>query len=458
MLGFLVAAIVTICVAYLLYKKYKPQAVLFFAGIILLGFAIFLGPAPILNAKQSTGLAFFDVFESVKNLMSSRLAGLGLTIMSIGGFVRYMEACGANRALVGLSAYPLKFVKSPMAVMMMAYVIGHVVDIFVPSHAGLGLLLMLTLYPIMVSAGVNKLTAVAVLATAKFTDIGPISSNAVLAAHTANLEPVIYFLQYQLPVVLPSILVVGILHCFVQPWWERREGRAENLQEKSAEQTDEKAEIIPPAIYAILPMIPLALVIIFCPLFIKSVKMDVITAMVISTVVAMIFELVRKRKIKEVLGSIMVFFDGMAKQFTLVVSLIICAELFGLGLQKVGAIDSMIVWVQEAGLGLNFMILVLSIIMAGSAFIMGSGNAAFFAFAGLVPKIAVFFGAQPVVILLVMELTAGYGRCMSPITAAIVAMAAIAGVSPFDVAKRCAIPVFIGLIVNVISIYFIHLL
>lgn len=453
MTGFLIAIVVTLCVAYLLYKKYKPQAVLFFAGLILLAGAIYFGPAPILSGKQATGSTFVDVFASVKNLMSSRLAGLGLTIMSIGGFVRYMEECGANKALVRLSAYPLRFIKSPIAVMMIAYLIGHVIDIFIPSHAGLGLLLMLTLYPIMVNAGVNRLTAVSVLVTAKFTDIGPISSNAVLAAHTAGLDPVTYFIHYQLPVVWPSIVVVGILHYFIQPWMERREGVA-----VAVEKVEEKSEDQLPSIYAILPMLPLVLVIAFSPLFTKSVKMDVVTAMLISTVVAMVFELIRKKDIKIVSDSIMIFFNGMAKQFTLVVSLIVCAELFGLGLVKIGAVDTMIKWVQTAGLGLTFMVIVLSVIMATSAFIMGSGNAAFFAFASLAPKIAAVFGAKPVVILLAMELTAGYGRCMSPITAAIVAMAAIADVSSFDVARRVGIPVFVGLIVNVIAIYVVHLM
>ena len=453
MTGFLIAIVVTLGVAYLLYKKYKPQAVLFFAGLLLLAGAVYFGPTPILSGKQATGSTFVDVFASVKNLLSSRLSGLGLTIMSIGGFVRYMEECGANKALVRLSAYPLRFIKSPVAVMMIAYLISHVIDIFIPSHAGLGLLLMLTLYPIMVNAGVNKLTAVSVLVTAKFTDIGPISSNAVLAAHTAGLDPVTYFIHYQLPVVWPSIIVVGVLHYFIQPWMERREGYV-----RVVENVDSKEDEKLPGIYAVLPMLPLVMVIAFSPLFTQSVKMDVVTAMLISTVVAMVFELIRKKDVKIVTDSIMIFFNGMSKQFTLVVSLIVCAELFGLGLVKIGAVDTMIKWVQTAGMGLTFMVIVLSIIMAVSAFIMGSGNAAFFAFASLAPKIAGVFGAKPVIILLAMELTAGYGRCMSPITAAIVAMAAIAEVSSFDVARRVGIPVFVGLIVNVIAIYVVHLM
>ncbi|HWR30477.1 MAG TPA: C4-dicarboxylate transporter DcuC [Negativicutes bacterium] len=455
MLGLSIAIIVIVWVSYMLAQKYKPQGVLLSAGIILMLFAAFFGTGSILSAKESTGFIGFDIFDAIRRLMSDRLAGLGLTIMSIGGFVRYMEQCGANRAMVELSTYPLKLVHSPMLVMMVGYVIGQVVDVFIPSHAGLGLLLMLTMYPILVKAGLSKLTAVAIIATAKFTDIGPISSNAILAAHTAGMDPVTYFVKWQLPVVIPPIIVVGIAHYFVQPWWDKREGLG-----KTTEKVKEEAptqEPLPPRIYAILPTLPLVLVIVFCPLFIKSIKMNVITAMLICTIIAMAFEFVRFRKLRPVMDNIMTFFDGMGKQFIVVISLILCAETFAMGLVKIGAVDTLIQLSQSAGFGLQSTVFVISIIMVACSFLMGSGNASFFAFAGLAPKIAANLKVEPVLILLPMEITAGFGRCMSPITAAIVAISAIADVSPFQVAKRCAIPVTLGLIANMIATYVLFL-
>ncbi|MGL5513219.1 MAG: C4-dicarboxylate transporter DcuC, partial [Sporomusa sp.] len=348
------------------------QGVLLAAGIILMVCTVVFGTGTILPAKQSTGLIWFDIFEAIKQLMSSRLAGLGLTIMSIGGFVRYMEQCGANQALVELSATPLKWVKSPLTVMIIAYVIGHIVDIFIPSHAGLGLLLMLTMYPIMVNAGISKLTAVSVIATAKFTDIGPISSNTVLAAHTAGLDPATYFLQYQMPVVIAPIIVVGLAHYFIQPWWDKREGFVANQSAAQQNDAKEDSKEKPPLVYAFLPTLPLILVIAFSPLFITTIKMNVVTAMLISTIVAMVFEFVRRRDIRPVMDNIMTFFDGMGKQFVVVVSLIICAETFAMGLVKIGAIDALIQYAQSAGLALTSTVLIISIIMVVCSFIMGS--------------------------------------------------------------------------------------
>ncbi len=454
MLELCLAAAVTIGVGYVLVKKYKPQGVLIAAGIMLMASAIILGKGPIVPAKESTGFIWFDIFAVMKHEFTRTLPFLGLTIMTIGGFVRYMEKCGANEALVKLVMRPLKFVRSPMLILMLCYAISQVVTLFVPSHAGIGLLLMLTMYPVLVRTGSSTLTALAIIATSKFTDLGPISSNAVLAAHTAGMDPTFYFVKYQMLVGIPAIIAVGIAHYFVQPWWDKREGNATTL---TSQPTTDSTRSMPPVIYAILPTLPLVLVIAFSPLVGSRIKLDAIIAVLLCTTITMAFELIRLRDSRAVVDNLMVFFEGMGKQFTIVVSLIIAAEIFGMGLIKIGAVDILIMKAQSAGWGLRPMVFAISAIMIVCSFVMGSGNASFFSFASLAPKIAAYLNVAPVIILLPMEITSGFGRCMSPITPAIVAIAGIAGASPIQVAKRCAIPVAAAIVANMIATYYFFL-
>lgn len=72
----------------------------------------------------------------------------------------------------------------------------------------------------------------------------------------------------------------------------------------------------------------------FSPLVIDTIKVDVVTAMVIGTLVAFIFELCVKRNFKECCKGVQVFFKGMGSMFTSIVSLLVCAEIFARGLQK----------------------------------------------------------------------------------------------------------------------------
>lgn len=161
-----IAAVVVVWVIYMIIKKFYPQGVLLTAGMILLLAACLLGNTAILEGKQSSGSAFLDIFNTISVLLSSRVAGLGLTIMSIAGFAKYMEYIGASRSLFALVASPVKYIKSPYILLVFSFFISQFLVLFIPSHAGLGLLLMVMLYPILIRSGVSKLSALGVIGCA----------------------------------------------------------------------------------------------------------------------------------------------------------------------------------------------------------------------------------------------------------------------------------------------------
>ncbi|SPW30891.1 Putative cryptic C4-dicarboxylate transporter DcuD [Edwardsiella tarda] len=454
MLELILAGLVTTLLVYLLAKGYKPQPVLLLGGILLLTLTAVFDLGTILPAEKSTHLKYFDIFKIFSDILSLRLAGLGLTLMAIAGFARYMEHVGASKALFSIFEKPLKSVRSPYMLLVISFLVTQILVIFIPSHAGLGMLLMVTMYPILIRAGVSPLSALAVIGCCQFIDHGPGSGNVIMAAKTANLDPATYFIKYQLPVTLPIIFVVAITHFFIQKWWDKREGFVFNPAH--IDKIDHQDNDCPPRYYAILPIIPLILIIGFSPLMQKVIKLDVTTVMIISTTIALFFEYVRLRSAKAVLDSFMLFFEGMGKQFVVVVSLIVSGELFANGLLKIGAVDKLITTAQSAGLGIGTMIVVMSFILALAAFLMGSGNAAFFSFAALTPRIAAFLKIDVVTLILPMQIMTSFGRTVSPITAAIVAISGIAGVSPFQVVKRTAIPMAAAAITN-LALTFIYL-
>ncbi|MBG5894490.1 C4-dicarboxylate transporter DcuC [Providencia rettgeri] len=458
MTGLIIAALVTALVVYLLARGYKPQPVLLLGGLLLLLLTASLDLNSLLPENKTTHFKYFDIFQIFTDIMSSRLAGLGLTLMAIAGFSRYMEHVGASRALFAIFEKPLKTIKSPYLLLVISFLVTQVLVIFIPSHAGLGMLLMVTMYPILIRSGISPLSALAVIGCCQFIDHGPGSGNVIMAAKTADIEPAVYFVQHQLPVTIPIIIAVAITHFFVQRWWDKREGFVFDLSKIDTIKEDCGNKV--PLSYALLPVIPLILIIGFSPLLHPYIKLEVTTAMIISTVIALIFEYVRLRDAKAVMDSFMLFFEGMGKQFVLVVSLIVSGEFFANGLLKSGAVDTLISAAQDAGFGIGAMIIVMSAILALAAFLMGSGNAAFFSFAALTPKIAAFLKVDVVTLILPMQIMTSFGRTVSPITAAIVAIAGIAGiagVSPFQIVKRTAIPMAVAAIVNlVVTFYFLY--
>jgi len=370
--------------------------------------------------------------------------------MSIAGFARYMEYIGASKSLFAVVASPLKLIKSPYLLLVFGFFVSQFLVLFIPSHAGLGLLLMVTMYPILIRAGVSKLSALGVIGCAQYMDVGPGSGNAILAANITKMEPAVYFVSYQLPIFVTTTLILGVVHFFVQKWWDKKEGFTGHDDSVDLVKEDETR---PPLIYAILPIIPMLFILGFSPIFKSTIKMDVVTAMFLSTFISMAFEYVRTKDIRATLLSLKYLFEGMGNSFATVVTLIVAGEVFAAGLMKIGAVDAMTSGAQSLGLGSNALIILFCLVIAGCAFLMGSGNAAFFSFAALAPKIAVAMKIEVITLLLPMQIMTSFGRVVSPITAAIVAIAGVAGVSPVQVVKRTAIPMAVAALINVAFIF-----
>lgn len=448
MLGLLLSGLTIAWIAWMISRKVYAPAVLMVGGMVLIVLAAVFDLSPILAVKKSTGAPVFDVFEAVRQKFSTRMAGLGLSIMLISGYSRYMDHLNASTALYNAVAAPLKYLRSPLALFSVAFLITQVLSIFVPSGAGMALLTMVTVYPILVRSGMSRSTALALVVCTRVFGWGPASPNVNLAANILNMDVGTYFIKYQTPVVLPLIAIMLVSHLVVQFWWDKKEGP--DLEGQAMLETMKREEReAPPKIYAILPVLPLCFIMACSPLitnyfgFSYKVKMDVGTAMFMCTFIAMAFELVRHKNLGRVLSSMKEYFDAMGKIFTLVVALMVAGEVFANGLINSGALTTMIKSAQSAGLGVKSMTVAASFIIYVSAFLMGSGNAAFFSFANMIPEFAQILNVPGQNMMVVLDLMSIMGRTMSPVFGALIAVSGMVGVSNFQLAKRAAIPVLI---------------
>ena len=452
-MALVISLIVTFWVAYLIYKRYKPHVVLVIGGFALMYIAVLMGYGTILAPKASTGTLLFDTFEFMRKTLSSRAASLGLNIMCVGAFARYMDKIGASRALVRMTIKPLLKLKSPYLVLACSWILGLCIGLCINSASGLAMLLMVTVFPILLGLGVSRIAATAAVASTLCFDWSPSDTGTILSAETAGLNPVIYWTDYQVPIVIVAFFVVGALFYFSQKIMDKRDGHI--VKPMEVEQVKDESDTAP-AFYALLPVVPLALILAFSSLWITWIKVDIINAMFIGLTIGMICEFIRKRNFKEVCEGVQVFFDGMGMQMANVVTLIVAGQVFAQGLMSMGVINTLIKSSQNAGFSPMLMMVVMVAIIAVSSIVMGSGNAPFFAFAALTPAVAHASGVAPVLFLLPMHFAASIARTCSPITAVIVVSAGIGNVSPFDLVKRTAIPMAGAMIVNVAMTFFYY--
>lgn len=443
MLGLIITFCSVCAAAYLIAKKYYPALSLLIVGLVTLTIVGLISPDPLITGKKATKLFAFDVVQMFTNLLQTRTAGLGMNIMVIGGFSYYMDKIGATRALVSVCVKPLSKIHAPYVVMAAGYVLGQMLNIFVPSAVGLALLLMVTLYPLLVSAGISRHSAAATIAITGACGLGPSSGNMILGAEISKMHVMEFFLNGQVLVAMFIIPAVAVVHFFIQQWFDKKDLASGKISQAdfglTSQTADNEAEKAP-TFYALFPLLPVVLLFVFSPLMCKGVRLEVVTALLISLLVSFACDLLRRRNVKESFATMKSFFDGMGKLFSSTVTLIICAEVFAAGLTKSGGIATLIAWVGSMDAGAIAIFTVMFVIVAVAAMVTGSGNAPFFSFAPMIPDAAAGVGANVAMMLVPLQLVSGIGRSMSPVAGVCMAVAGMSGITPFELVRR-TIPV-----------------
>ncbi len=454
MAGIIIVVLSIAAAAYLIFKKYYAPGALLFVGLVTLGIVACISPDPLITGKKATHLAGLDVIQIFTNLLQTRTAGLGMNIMAIAGFTYYMDRIGASRALVKLSVRPLELIHSPYIVMSLGLIISLFLNVFIPSAAGLALLLMVSLYPVMIAAGISRQAAAATILIGGCCAFGPSGGNNLLAADLTKMHVMDFFLNVQWTigwVVIPFMLVVNY---FVQKYFDKKDLASGAINEKdfavpSMTENDDKSLDVP-FWYALFPLVPVILLFVFSPLVYKGIRMEVVTALLVSTFSALVLDGLRRRNLKESLGTIKTFAQGMGKVFTSTVFLIVCAEVFAQGLTKSGGITTIINSVSGFDAGAIAVFTIMFIIVVGSAFVMGSGNAAFFSFAPMIPDMAANIGANAAFMMSPLQLASGMARSSSPIAGVTIAVAGLSGLDPFQLIRRSIPPMVVCIIVTYI--------
>ena len=432
-------------------KKYQVNMVLFLGGLVLNILAL-MGGMDSLMAKGSTGFVGFDLIALLHQISTSQIAGVGFIILVSGGFADFMQAIGASDRFVTVCAKPLGYFKNPYVILALVFIFGHVLSLVITSAAGLAMLMVVTVYPLIISVGCSPLSAAAVVASVLIIGYAPASGTANLAAELVGLEPIEYLVKYQLPMAVPTVLAMAVAHVIVQYWFDRKEGRGEiaDLEELAAKRKN--LENAAPAFYAIFPILPIVFLLIFNKMVYKSVVLNVPTAMFLCWFLAFLVDVVVRRNVKESFDLSFSLFKGMGSILTSTVGLIFVAAFFAKGLQNVGIVDLLVDGAKGLGLGATGMGVVLSAVIGTVTVLTGSGVAAFTSLGQIVPDVAAGMGVDGISMMLMMHTAAEMLRAMSPVAGVVIIVAGFAQVDPLTMVKRTSIPILVGYVVMLTTV------
>ena len=440
----IIGLIAIVLVAYYIVKGYSATGVLMFGGLVLLLISVLMGHSILPEGVKSTGSTYFDILEYVKYLLGNRGGGLGLMIMVLCGFSVYMTHLGANDVVVKLVSKPLKNIRSPYILMVFAYFLACLMSFAVSSATGLGVLLMATLFPVMVNVGISRGAAAAICASPISIILSPTSGDVVLSAEISKIPLGEFAFGTALPVSIFAILGIAVAHFFWQRYLDKKEGV--QVERVNADEIKTTA----PNYYAILPLLPIIGVLIFDGKW-GLPNLHIVTVMVLCFIITATVDFLRSFNAKQTFDNLVVAYRGMADAFAGVVMLLVAAGVFAQSLSTIGFITNLIDSAQTFGGSAFFMMLVLAVITILATMATGSGNAAFYAFAELIPKLATQMGVNPAFLTIPMLQASNLGRGLSPVSGVVVAVSGMGKISPFEIVKRMSVPMLVGFICVIIG-------
>ena len=440
----IIGLIAIVLVAYYIVKGYSATGVLMFGGLVLLFISVLMGHSILPEGVKSTGSTYFDILEYVKYLLGNRGGGLGLMIMVLCGFSVYMTHLGANDVVVKLVSKPLKNIRSPYILMVFAYFLACLMSFAVSSATGLGVLLMATLFPVMVNVGISRGAAAAICASPISIILSPTSGDVVLSAEISKIPLGEFAFGTALPVSIFAILGIAVAHFFWQRYLDKKEGvQVERLNADEIKTTA-------PNYYAILPLLPIIGVLVFDGKW-GLPNLHIVTVMVLCFIITAAVDFLRSFNAKQTFDNLVVAYRGIADAFAGVVMLLVAAGVFAQSLSTIGFITNLIDSAQSFGGSAFFMMLVLAVITILATMATGSGNAAFYAFAELIPKLATQMGVNPAFLTIPMLQASNLGRGLSPVSGVVVAVSGMGKISPFEIVKRMSVPMLVGFICVIIG-------
>lgn len=406
MLWIAVGLAIVIATFWLIIKNYETRLVLCLSGALM---AILGG-----NLVGSV-----DAF--VKQFVNG---GLVPTICTVLGFSYVMTYTKCSDHLVAMMTNILKRV--PLIILPGTVIVTFFLNIALPSAAGVAAAVGALLIPMLLALKVKPGMAASAVYLGTWGSV--ISPGLMFNPQIAEMAKVdvMTVIATTTPSVLIGLVVAAVALTAIAVLMKEGVGSDKATIEFDTGQTTKVNYL-----YAAVPVFPLVLLVISSKQIALIPYMSVPQAMLLGTVVGFVVTRCSPGE------GTKRFFRGAGDGFCDVVGLMAAAAMFCAGMDSIGLTGALVNVMKESQATAQFAAAAGPFAMAA---VSGSGNAAALAFNGTVVPHAADFGYGIVELGSVAQIAAGLGRTMSPVAAAAIICAKLAGVNPMEIAKRNAIP------------------
>lgn len=450
------AIIAVAIVVIMLIKKMDIKITLFLMGVLLMFIGVAIGNPIGGEEFTSTGAMWLDPLKVIADQFKTTIGSAGFIILILGGYSAYMNSIKANNVTVSVLTKPIAKIKSVYILVPLVFLMGNLLSLVIPSASNLAIILLATMYPILIQAGMSTLTAAGIIATTATIVPTPLGSdNVAIAAELANtvayqgMSATDYVFKYHAMISIPVLLLMALVHYFWQKRCDKKDAdKGRQVLENVQKMEEIKGGVLFRTVYAILPLLPILLLIgVFALQKMTGLTVDISVevATLFSFVIAIICEMIRSRSGKQTLDETESFFKGMGQAMP-IVALLVAGTVFVTGLKSIGlivALQDAMTGVQGSGMGF-ILPLILVALTALIVLLSGSGTALFFAMVPLMIPLAEAAGISVFAVSIPMGLAGNLLRAVSPVSAVIMIVAGSVKREPLEVVKRTAVPMVVG--------------
>lgn len=408
---FITGCIIVLATLVLLVKHYEARMVLICSGILMC----------IIGGVAMSGL---DAFA--KGMKS----GMITSACSSMGFALAMRFTGCDKHLInGLAKILLKV----NWLLIPGVIFGtYAVNMALPSAAGTAAAAGAIFIPILMGAGVHPAMAAAAVKCGTYGSmLNPGLAHNPFVAQIAGVD-VMDVIAFHYRANIASLVVGAVALMAIAYFFHENKGHvAEGLE------MEEDFKVNP--IFALMPVVPIVILILGSTGIVPLFKMGVAQAMIIGTVLTCIITRTNPGNLAKS------FFEGMGKAYGDIIGIIIAAGVFVAGMNAMGLIKAFIAAMINNPAIVKICASVGPFILG---LVTGSGDAATFAFNEAVTPHAEDFGLSILQMGSMATLGGTLGRTMSPIAGATIIVAGIAGINPMEVTRRNGIPMILAMIVG----------
>ena len=208
--------------------------------------------------------------------------------------------------------------------------------------------------------------------------------------------------------------------------------------------------------YAVLPLLPLVLVLVFSELILKRIVISIVAANFLSFFIAVIIHMIVKRNIRTVFNESIEFFQGIGRVTGTIVFFFVTGTVFATAMEKIGGMSYLVNVLVGMGGGWIPLTVVGTILFALVIAFTGALEGSIYLFAPLFLEIAQATGGNLLIMITSMIFAAGIGFSVCPVSLTNIMVAGETKIPIFRLVKRNTIPMVAALIVMMIALFLIY--